>query len=152
MAKVFTITGDDTFTVFGRVITDLADGAVSTVTFDNDFTNMKTGKNANTVFSKNETGNNANVTLRVMRGSGDDRFFQSRLQQLEADFPSFQLAVGEFVKRLGDGLGGIRNDVYSLEGGMFIRKVSGAENTDGETEQGVAVYNMRFAYATRSIR
>lgn len=152
MTKVFTITGDDTFTVFGRVLTDLADGAVSTVTFDNDFTNMKTGKNSNTVFSKNETGNNANVTLRVMRGSGDDRFLQSRLQELESDFPSFQLAVGEFVKRLGDGLGNIRNDVYSLEGGIFLRKVSGLENTDGETEQGVTMYNMRFAYATRSIR
>jgi hypothetical protein len=152
MPKTFTITGDDTLTIFGRVITDLAEGAVSSVVFNNDFVGMKTGKNGNTAFAKNETGNNADMTLRIMRGSADDQFLQARLQSMEDNFSGFVLAQGQFVKRLGDGQGNVVSDVYTLQGGVFPRKVGGLDNTDGETEQAVATYTLRFAYATRSIK
>lgn len=146
------ITADDTLTIYGKIITDFADGATSSFAFNNDLVGVKTGKNGNTIFSKNETGNNATAVLRIMRGSSDDRFLQSKMDEVERDFPSVVLAAGEFVKRIGDGNGNVVADVYQLEGGIFVRKVDTQENVEGDTEQGVSIYNLIFAYATRGIK
>lgn len=147
-----TITGKDTLTLFDRVLVDLADGDASSITFGNDLVSVKTGKNKNTIYSGNETGNNANMVLRVMRGSSDDRFLQGKLTEQQKDITAFALANGEFVKRLGDGQGGVLRDVYTLDGGVFMKKNDGKENTDGDTEQGVVTYNMQFADVARSIQ
>lgn len=147
--SVFTITANDTLTIWGRTLADLADGDASTVTFPNDLTAAKTGKNQNTIFSKNETGNNADVVIRVMRGSSDDRFLAAKFATLEKDFASFELANGSFVKRLGDGLGTVVRDVYTMKGGIFKRKVDAKDNVEGDTSQGVSVYNMTFAFVGR---
>lgn len=147
--SIFTITANDTLTIWGRTFADLADGDASTVTFPNDLVGVKTGKNQNTIFSKNETGNNSDVILRVMRGSSDDRFLASKLSLLEKDFASFELANGSFVKRLGDGIGGVVRDVYTMKGGIIRRKPDAKDNVEGATDQGVAVYQMTFAYAGR---
>lgn len=144
------LTSDDTLSLYGRVITDFADGDTSTLTYNDDIVTLKTGKNRNTVFSRNEAGNNAALVLRVMRGSSDDQFLQGQMAQINQDFASIILATGQFVKNLGDGQGGVRKDVYNLQGGLFTRQVDGKENVEGDNAQGVAVYNMKFANAQRS--
>lgn len=150
--QTFTITGNDTITIYDRVFTDFADDDVSQIAFPNAVANVKTGKNGNTIFSKDETGNNANATLRLIRGSSDDIFLQGKISEMDKDFAATQLASGEFAKRLGDGLGNIRADVYSLQGGMIVRRVDGKQNSSGDTSQGVAIYNMTFAIARRKIQ
>jgi hypothetical protein len=146
----YTITGEDTLTLDNRVFTDLADADNSTVTFPNNIVEMKTGKNKNTIYARNATGDNADMILRLIRGSSDDRFMQGKISSTQADFASTNLIAGEFVKRLGDGQGNIIRDVYTLAGGMIVKKVDGKENSDGDIEQGVAVYNLKFANAIRS--
>lgn len=146
---IYTVTSDDTLTLFGRVFNNFADGDNSMIVFNNDRAKMKTGKNKNTIFAKDESGNNANLTLRLMKGSDDDQFLQTFLSQSDADFVSTQLASGQFVKRLGDGQGNSLREVYTLQGGIFTRQVDGKENVNGDTNQGVAVYNMMFASAAR---
>lgn len=148
----FTITSEDTITLWDRVFTDLADDDSTAITFPNDNVKVKTGKNKNTIFAKDETGNNANLVLRVIRGSGDDQFVQTKLSQMEADFVSTTLCNGEFVKRLGDGQGNVKRDVYTLLGGVIVRRVDGKENSSGDTAQAVSVYNMTFAQAARIIQ
>lgn len=144
------ITADDTLSLYGRVITDFADGDISTLTYNDDLVTLKTGKNKNTIFSRNESGNNAVSVLRIMRGSSDDQFLQAKLTEINGDFPSVILASGQFVKRLGDGQGNVASDVYNLNGGTFTRQVDAKENVEGDNSQGVAVYNMKFANAQRS--
>lgn len=148
----FTITSDDTLTLYDRVFTDLSNDDVSAITFPNDNVKVKTGKNQNTIFAKDETGNNANLVLRLVRGSSDDQYLQSQIAAMEADFVATTLANGAFVKRLGDGQGNVILDAYTLLGGVVTRRVDGKENTSGDTEQAVAVYNMTFAQAKRSIQ
>lgn len=148
----YTITSDDTFTIYDRNIVDLATDDVSSITFPNDLVTMQTGKNKNTIYSKDEKGNNADVVLRVMRGSSDDQFLQGKIAEMNKDFVSAQLASGQFVKRLGDGEGNVRRDVYTLLGGVITKQVEGKENTSGDTEQAVAIYNFKFAQAARSIQ
>ena len=147
-----TITADDTLTLFGRVFNDMADGDVSTITFPNNLVEMKTGKNRNTIFSKNTTGENAEMVLRLIRGSSDDQFLQGKLSTSVTDFASTVLATGEFVKRLGDGLGNVARDVYTLGGGVIMKNVEAKENVEGDIVQGVSIYNMKFATVVRSIQ
>ncbi len=149
---VSSVTSNDTLTLYGRVFNDLAEGDVSSITFPNDLVNMKTGKNKNTIYARDESGNNAMLILRVVRGSGDDTFLQTQLSLSEADFVSTALASGQFVKRLGDGQGNVTSDVYMLAGGVISKQVEGKENVSGDIEQAVSVYNFKFATATRSIQ
>ncbi len=148
----FTITGDDTLTLYsGRVFTDLADDDVSTITFPADLVTLKTGKNKNTVYAKNEEGNNVQLVLRVIRGSSDDRFLNTQQATSDRDFAATELANGEFVKRLGDGQGNVVSDNYVLQGGIIMRRVDSKENVSGDTEQAIVVYTLMFALGTRNI-
>ncbi len=146
----FTITSDDTLTLFDRVFGDFATGDVSTVTFPNAKVDVKTGKNKNTIYSRNAAGENAELVLRLLRGSSDDVFMAQKLLQQDNDFVGVSLAKGEFVKRLGDGQGNVLRDVYSLSGGVFSKNVAGKENVEGDIEQGVAIYTLMFSSAQRS--
>ena len=146
----FTITGDDTLTLAGRVLNDLADADNVSVVFPNNRVESKTGKNENTIFARNMTGNNADVTIRVIRGSSDDRFLQGKIATSDKDFAATVLLDGGFVKRLGDGQGNVILDTYTMLGGMNMKRIDAKDNSDGDTEQGVAVYNLRFAKVVRS--
>jgi len=148
----FTITGDDTLTLWDRVFVDFSDNDVSTVVYNEDLVMDSVGKNQNTIFAKNEKGNAATFTLRLIRGSSDDRFMQRKLSDMNADFATTVLASGEFVKRLGDGDGNVYRDVSQLQGGMISRRPDSKDNVSGDTEQGTAIYVMRFASAKRSIQ
>lgn len=146
------ITSDDTLTIFDRVVNDFASGDISAVTYTEDLVNSKTGKNKNTIFAKNESGNNGSLVLRLMRGSDDDRFFAGKVSQIEGDFASFVLGNGQLVKRLGDGQGNVIRDVTTLAGISLSRKPDSKTNVDGDTEQGVTIYTFKIANVTRSIQ
>ena len=148
----YTITGQDTLTLYDRVFTDLSDGDVSTITYNDDLVAGSVGKNQNTIFAKNENGNAARMDIRLVRGSGDDRFLQGKLAAMDRDFASTILATGEFVKRLGDGEGTVLRDVTQLQGGMIQRRPDSKDNVSGDTEQGTAVYTIFFASAKRSVQ
>lgn len=148
----YNLVSDGTLTLWDRVFNDFADDDISAITFPNDLVTVKTGKNGNTIYSKNEPGRNATCVLRLIRGSSDDQFVQNRLSEMKRDFVSTQLADGEFAMRLGDGDGNVIRDVYTLKGGVVTRPVDGKENVSGDTTQGVSVYNITFADADRSIQ
>tara|TARA_R110000764_G_scaffold116029_1_gene202928 strand:+ start:2915 stop:3370 length:456 start_codon:yes stop_codon:yes gene_type:complete len=148
--STYNLVSDGTLTLFDRVFNDFADDDISAVTFPNDLVTMKTGKNGNTIYVKNEQGRNANAIIRLIRGSNDDRLLQSKIAAMKADFGSTELAFGEFVIRVADGEGGVVRDVYTLKGGVITKPVEGKENVSGDTEQGVAVYNIMFADSERS--
>lgn len=86
-----------------------------------------------------------------MRGSATDRYLNGLSVQQAQDFVSFSLMQGTFTKRVGDGSGNVAFDNYTLQGGAFNRFPDAQENNQGETEQGVTVYNIFFAKVTRGI-
>lgn len=148
---IFTVTGSDTLTIQGNVFTDQAYGTVTTVELPNELVNMKTGKNGNTVIAQNAAGFNGMVTMRVARGSSDDQFMNGLVPQSAANFPATQLLAGSFVKSMGDGQGNVLYDTYTLAGGMISKIPAGQENVEGDTEQGVVTYNIKFANVSRVI-
>lgn len=148
----YNLVSDGTLTLWDRVFNDFADDDISAITFPNDLVTVKTGKNGNTIFSKNEPGRNSTAVIRLIRGSSDDQFIQSRLTEMKRDFVSTVLASGELALRIGDGSGNTIRDVITLKGGVVTRPVDTKENVSGDTSQGVSVYNITFSDADRSIQ
>jgi len=144
---VFIFTGQDG----QRQLSDLAQGTIIDLTFPNDLANLETGKNRNTVITKNETGNNADVVLRILRGSDDDNFLLQELQAQRNNFADRFLPNAQFSQRIGNGEGGVVIHQYTLTKGIFTKNVEAQTSASGETEQAVSVYNLRFSNADRAI-
>lgn len=144
------LSGNDTIMIAGRTLSSFADGDVAKLSFPNDLVNMVVGKNGNAIYNLNATGQQADFEVRVLRGSADDRFLNALLLVMINDLPSFVVMPGYFVKRIGNGLGGVRRDTYLLAGGVFVRNVDASENVAGATEPAVSVYRLKFANGNRA--
>jgi hypothetical protein len=71
--------------------------------------------------------------------------------QQQANFAGTILVIGEFIKKLGDGQGNITNDTYISQGGIFSKGIEARTNVEGEAEQSVAIYTIKFANVVRVI-
>lgn len=149
--SIYSLTGNDTFILNDRILNEFTDGSTVEITYSNDRVGISTGKNDNTIFSDNRQGNNATVTLRIVRGGAEDKWLNGLSIQQERDLPSFPLMNGVFTKRVGDGQGNITFDSYTLLGGVFQDFPDVQENLQGETEQGTTVYTLTFAKAQRGL-
>lgn len=147
----FSLSGNDTVTISGYTLTGQADGDIATVNFPNEFVKVKTGKNGNSIFAKDETGRQVDVSLRVLRGSTDDKFLNSIVASYLADPAGFVLLDGQFVKRIGDGVGNVSYDSILLDGGVPTKPPGMVENTDGNTDQSVAVYEFKYTVSSRTL-
>lgn len=145
------LSGSDTININNRVLADLADGNCVELTFPNDIANVKTGKNGNSIYGLNESGKQCEVKVRVLRASDDDKYLNGLLVQQQNNFAGAVLLIGQFIKKIGDGRGNITSDTYVLSGGVFTKQVEGKNNVDGDTEQSVSVYTMKFSNSPRAI-
>lgn len=144
------LNGKDTVKVNDTILNDLADGDTVAITLPNDLVNVKTGKNGNSIYALNEPGRQADVTIRIIRGSADDKFLNQLLAIQKQDLPSFTLMKLDFSKRIGDGVGSVLTDLSTLTGGVFTKAIPDAkENVDGDTEQAVAIYTFKFTDEAR---
>ncbi len=149
------VTGNDTIVINDgtgdRSIVDFANADNIVVTFPNELVNMTVGKNGNAIYAFNQTGKIIEAELRLLTGSPDDKYFNSILIKQKTDLPSFVLLTGNFTKRIGDGQGNVGNAVYSMEGGVIYQQVDAKENVEGDTDNAVSVYRLRFANGDRTI-
>lgn len=137
----FVLTGDDSLIIDDIDINkDFPNGDTAVIEFQNNLAGMATGKDLNTVFAKDESGNNFRMTIRVLRNSKSDIYLNGKQILQTEDFPAFVLLTGSFSKRLGDGLGNVTYDGYTLNGMIFEKKVPAKANLNGDTEQGVSTY------------
>lgn len=145
------LTGKDTTIIAGRVFKDFADADTVVIDIPNNIVEAKVGKNGNTIFAFNSTGKTTNATLRLIRGSADDKFLNNKLNEYLQDPAAFVLLLGEFIKRSGDGQGNITSDIYKMEGGVVQKIPITKENVEGDTEQAVSIYQLIFANTSRII-
>ena len=121
------------------------------MTFPSDIAQVKTGKNGNSVYGLNETGKQCEVKVRLLRGSSDDQFLNNLLIQQQSNFAGTVLMIAEFIKKIGDGKGNIISDTYVMSGGVFTKQVEGKMNVEGDVEQSISIYMMKFSNAPRAI-
>lgn len=148
---VVSLTGDDTIKLNDRVLSDFADGEIAGLTFPNALMEVKTGKNGNSLFAFNQSGKQCEVSLRVMRGSADDKFLQNLLTLMMNSPTTFILLQGSFIKSIGTGSGSVVSDTYVLSGGVFTKQIEVNSHTDGSTDQAVSVYHIKFTNSPRVI-
>lgn len=149
--SVVAISGSDSIILLDRILTGVFDGNYAELTFPNELMTVKTGKNKNTVYSQNMPGENADLVLRMVKGDSDDKWLNGLLSQQQRNPAGFPLIYGEFNKAIGDGKGNIITDTYVLVGGVFVKRVEGRMNSDGETDASVSIYTLRFSSADRAI-
>lgn len=145
------MSGADSVQINNTVLTDLADGDCIVLEYPNEIAQVKTGKNGNAIYGLNESGKQANLKIRLIRGSDDDKFMNNLLAQQQANFAGTTLMIGEFVKLVGNGKGNITNDTYIVSGGVFTKQVMAKSNVEGDTAQSVSEYEIRFSNAPRAI-
>lgn len=150
------LTGKDTISLGSRglalrIFNDLADGDTGNLDFPNNLVESKTGKNGNTIYAFNSTGKVSLLTIRVLRGSPDDKYLNSEMNRYLQDPAAYTLIDGEFVKRIGNGLGEVTNDVYRMSGGIIQKFPVVKENVEGDVEQSVSIWSVQFANNSRSL-
>lgn len=145
------LSGNDTISINNRILNDLAADNVVELTFENAIAVVKTGKNGNTIYSLNTTGQQAQVKLKVIRGSSDDKYLNGLLTQQNLNFAGFPLMIAEFTKKIGNGKGTIGSDIYVLSGGVFTKQVDAKSSVEGDIEQSEAMYTMMFSLSPRAL-
>jgi hypothetical protein len=145
------LVGSDTIKINQRLLSDFPHGEIAKLSYSTDLVTVKTGKNGNVIYAKNETGNQATLELHVLRGSGDDKFLNTQMSSYNTDPTHYVLMAAELVKVLGDGAGNVISDNYILTGGVCTKNVEAISNVEGDVEQAVALYTMQFAFAPRTI-
>lgn len=139
------LSGNDTINISGTVLSDLADGNCVELTFPNDISNVKIGKNGNAIYGLNTTGQMCETKIRVLRGSSDDQTLLALLNAQQQNYQGSVLLSGQFIKKIGDGQGNVTSDTYTLGGGTFTKIPEAKTNVEGETEQSVAIYTIKWA-------
>jgi len=152
MSHCVTLTGEDFAIVNGRVLSDVADQDWGQLEFESDIASVKNSKNDNALYAYNTTGKQGKLTMRIAVGSSDDKFLTSLLNTMDADFSGFNLLSGTFVKRVGNGRGGITTKVYECSGGVFKRRPNIKSNSEGDVTQSVVVWEIIFSNAAPTIQ
>ena len=129
---------------------DFADGDIGSLSLPNNIFDMQTGKNGNTIFALDESGNNATLTVRVLMSSNDDKRLNGMIPKSKG-FAQSVLATGSVVKQVGDGQGNVSYNTYLLAGGMVQKKPDVKSNVNGDAQQAVVEYTIVFAEANRAI-
>lgn len=148
--SIFSLTGDDSIIINDIPLNDFADGDIGSLSLPNNIFDMQTGKNGNTIFALDESGNNATLTVRVLMSSNDDKRLNGMIPKSKG-FAQSVLATGSVVKQVGDGQGNVSYNTYLLAGGMVQKKPDIKSNVNGDASQAVIEYVIQFAEANRAI-
>lgn len=150
--SAISLTGSDVIQIDDRVLSDFSGDTPATITFPNDIAAAKVSKNGNIVYALNNTGLLVEFKIRLLLGSSDDKYVNSRLQEMKNNFSSFILLTGMFCKVVGDGAGNTESVVYQCSGGVFKRQVDAKSSASGDTEQSETEYTMLFRNDSRSVQ
>lgn len=152
MASTYALTGRDTIIINDIPLTDFADGDIGSLEVPNNLFAMQTGKDGNTIFALDESGQNATLTVRVLMSSGDDKRLNGLIPNPNSDdFARTILLTGAVIKQVGDGQGNVSYNQYLLAGGAISKKPNIKSNVNGDTSQAVVEYTIMFANGNRAI-
>ena len=137
------------------IITAFADGDYARISFPNDIMNFTIGKNRNMIAAYNAMGTLAELELRLLRGSKEDAFLNNHFPKAEDDQLSFDFLFAKIEKSLGKSSSGAGDtgitETYVLDNGIITKAPEIISNVSGSTDQGVVVWQVRFAKFNRIV-
>lgn len=133
------------------VLNDFAAGAVADLTAPNDISSTTTGYNGNSLGAHNEPGRQRECSLRLVKGSSDDKRFNQNYNLWKDRRSTFKPLKMSFTKNVAHEDGSITKDTVDCFFGLPAGQPSQTINTEGDTEQVISVYMLRFGNSERSL-
>lgn len=133
------------------ILSDFADGTVAELSAPNELSAITTGYNGNSLGSHNEPGRQRDLTIRVIKGSSDDKRLNTSYNLWKNRDRSFKPFSMAFTKNIAHSDGTLTNDKVSCWFGLPTGQPTQMFDTAGNTEQVVSVYTIRFANSERSM-
>lgn len=131
------------------ILTDLADGTVAELTAPNELSAITTGYNGNSLGSHNEPGRQRELTLRIVKGSSDDKRLNKNYNLWKDRSNSFIPLTGYFTKLVKNSVGANTTDTVECFFGLPTGQPAQQSIMDGNTEQVVSIYTIRFGNSRR---
>lgn len=133
------------------VLSDLADGTVAELSAPNELSTTTTGYNGNSLGSHNEPGRQRECTLRVVKGSDDDKRLNKNYNLWKNRDLRFRPLSMTFTKNVAHSDGSMTKDTVECFFGLPSGQPVQMQDTAGNTEQVVSVYMIRFGNSERSM-
>lgn len=133
------------------VLSDFADGTVAELSAPNELSSMTTGYNGNSLGAHNEPGRQRELTLRIVKGSSDDKRINSNYNLWKNRDIRFKPLSMTFTKNVAHEDGSITNDKVTCYFGLPTGQPVQMSDMAGNTEQVVSVYTIRFGNSERSM-
>ena len=143
-------TGKDIIKFNDRVLSNFANGDVAVISFPNELHGMNNGKDGNSLAAHNEQGNIAELEMRIIKGSADDKYLNSFVLAWKGHSDEFAPAAAEFTKMITTEAGRV-SETTSLGFIFPIGQIETRANTDGDTDQMVSVYRFRAGTSGRAL-
>ena len=134
------------------VLTDFANATVTEFGPDNDLSSLTTGYNGNGLGAHNEPGRQRTGTLRLVKASSDDKRINENYTLWKNRDSKFRPLKASFTKRIAHEDGSITEDTLYCYFGLPAGQPVQANNTEGDTEQVVSVYTIKFANHDRVLK
>ena len=133
------------------ILTDFADGTVAELGAPNDLSTTSTGFNGNSLGAHNEPGRQRELSLRLIKGSGDDKRINKNYNMWKNRDIRFKPLKMTFTKNVAHSDGTVTPDTVECFFGLPAGQPSQMQDTAGNTDQVVSVYSIRFANSERSM-
>lgn len=133
------------------VISDYANGTVADLATPNDLSTTTTGYNGNSLGAHNEPGRQRECTIRLVKGSDDDKRFNTNYNLWKDRSSRFKPLTAVFTKNVAHSDGSITRDSVECYFGLPSGQPTQTLDTEGNTDQVVSVYMIRFANSKRTM-
>lgn len=133
------------------ILSDFADGTVAELSAPNELSTMTTGYNGNSLGSHNEPGRQRELSLRLVKGSNDDKRLNKAYNMWKNRDMRFRPLKMSFTKNVAHSDGSVTVDTVECFFGLPTGQPTQMQDTAGNTEQVVSIYSIRFGNSERSM-
>lgn len=133
------------------VLSDFADGTVAELSAPNELSTIVTGYNGNCLGAHNEAGKQRQLTLRIVKGSNDDKRLNKNINLWKDRTSTFVPLQASFTKSISHENGSLTSDTVECYFGLPAGQPVQQTDTTGSVEQCVSVYTINFGNSQRSM-
>lgn len=133
------------------ILSDLANGIVAELSAPKELSEITTGYNGNSLGTHNEAGRQMECTLRILKGSNDDKRLNKAYNMWKNHDMRFKPLTMSFTKNIAHGDGSLTKDTVECYFGLPAMQPKQMADAAGGTDQVVSVYMLRFGNSKRSM-
>lgn len=133
------------------ILSDFADGTVAELSAPNELSATSTGYNGNSLGSHNEPGRQRELSLRLVKGSNDDKRLNKAYNMWKNRDMRFRPLTMTFTKNVAHSTGSVTVDTVECFFGLPAGQPTQMQDTAGNNEQVISVYTIRFGNSERSM-